>query len=133
MVRQGIVTEHEAVAKLVTVKHVDQLLHPMFNPEARAAAGAALAKGIPASPGAAVGQAVFTADEAEAWRAKGKRVILVRQDTSAEDVGGMHSAEGASGGRGGSGTWHLPVAALTQHTHTHTHLPVQASSPPAAA
>jgi pyruvate,orthophosphate dikinase len=69
-----------------------------------------VAKGLPASPGAAVGQVVFTAEEAEAWHSQGKTVILVRTETSPDDVGGMHAAEGILTARGGM-TSHAAVVA----------------------
>lgn len=69
-----------------------------------------VAKGLPASPGAAVGQVVFSAEDAEAWHAQGKSVILVRTETSPEDVGGMHAAVGILTARGGM-TSHAAVVA----------------------
>eukprot|EP00499_Haloplacidia_sp_CaronLabIsolate_P015753 CAMPEP_0196771110 /NCGR_PEP_ID=MMETSP1104-20130614/1504_1 /TAXON_ID=33652 /ORGANISM="Cafeteria sp., Strain Caron Lab Isolate" /LENGTH=907 /DNA_ID=CAMNT_0042141227 /DNA_START=33 /DNA_END=2756 /DNA_ORIENTATION=+ len=110
MVHEGVVTKRHAVEHLVTPAHIDQLLHPSFTKASRAGAGAAIAKGLAASPGAAVGQVVMTADEAEEWVAAGKKVILVRQDTSAEDVGGMHVSEGIVTSRGGM-TSHAAVVA----------------------
>ena len=66
---------------------MERLLHPHFDPKAKRNV---IAKGLPASPGAAVGQVVFTADTAEAWKAKGKKVILVRKETSPEDMFDMY-------------------------------------------
>ncbi len=86
---------------------LDQLLHPMIDPKAHTKA---LAKGLPASPGAAIGKAVFTADEAEKWAARGEKVILVRPETSPEDIGGMNAAQGILTGRGGM-TSHAAVVA----------------------
>jgi pyruvate,orthophosphate dikinase len=86
---------------------LDRLLHPHFDPKAKRNV---IAKGLPASPGAAVGQVVFTADTAETWRDKGKKVILVRKETSPEDIGGMDAAEGILTAFGGM-TSHAAVVA----------------------
>jgi pyruvate,orthophosphate dikinase len=86
---------------------LDQLLHPTFDEKA---AATVIARGLGASPGAAVGRAVFSADDAEAWHARGERVILVRAETSPEDVGGMHAAAGILTSRGGL-TSHAAVVA----------------------
>ncbi|MDA8174324.1 MAG: pyruvate, phosphate dikinase [Nitrospiraceae bacterium] len=86
---------------------LDQLLHPMVDPKAQVKV---LAKGLPASPGAAVGKVVFTAEDAENWAAKGEKVILVRPETSPEDIGGMHAAQGILTARGGM-TSHAAVVA----------------------
>ena len=76
-------------------------MHPMFeNVGSHAYKSSILAKGLPASPGAACGQIVFTAEAAEQWKKAGKSVILVRTETSPEDVGGMHAAEGIFTSRG---------------------------------
>ncbi|CAL9078980.1 unnamed protein product [Musa textilis] len=108
MVKEGLIDIHSAI-KMVEPGHVDQLLHPQFeNPSAYK--DKVLATGLPASPGAAVGQVVFTADDAEAWHAQGKAVILVRTETSPEDIGGMHAAEGILTARGGM-TSHAAVVA----------------------
>ncbi len=109
MVREGLVDEAFAVRDLVEPIHLDQLLHPQFeNPDAYRQR--VIGKGLPASPGAAVGQVVFTADEAEEWKSEGKQVILVRIETSPEDVGGMDAAEGILTSRGGM-TSHAAVVA----------------------
>ena len=109
MVRERLVEEENAVRDLVEPIHLDQLLHPQFeDPEAYK--DRVLGKGLPASPGAAVGQVVFTAEDAEEQRAAGKRVILVRIETSPEDVGGMDAAEGILTTRGGM-TSHAAVVA----------------------
>ena len=111
LVREGMVTREDAVARLVEPAHVDQMLHPHFaDEEGYRRAGRVMGKGLPASPGAAVGRAVFTAADAEAWREKGERVVLVRVETSPEDVGGMHAAEGILTSRGGM-TSHAAVVA----------------------
>ena len=86
---------------------LDELLHPMFDPAAKKTK---IAKGIAASPGAAVGKAVFTAEDAEAAKARGEKVILVRLETSPEDVAGMHAAQGILTARGGK-TSHAAVVA----------------------
>ncbi|WP_243664890.1 pyruvate, phosphate dikinase, partial [Rhodothermus marinus] len=100
MVDEGLVDKKTAVRDLVEPAHLDQLLHPRFKDET-AYKDRVIGHGLPASPGAAVGQVVFTAEDAEAWKAQGKRVILVRVETSPEDVGGMHAAEGILTSRGG--------------------------------
>jgi len=94
---------------LMTVQpdQLDQLLHPMLDPEAPREL---LSRGLPASPGAASGMLVFSAEEAEDWAKNGERVILVRQETSPEDIGGMHVAEGILTSRGGM-TSHAAVVA----------------------
>ncbi|MDA8387421.1 MAG: pyruvate, phosphate dikinase [Nitrospiraceae bacterium] len=86
---------------------LDQLLHPMVDPKAKVSV---LTKGLPASPGAAIGKVVFTADEAEKWAAKAEKVILVRPETSPEDIGGMNAAQGILTARGGM-TSHAAVVA----------------------
>ena len=86
---------------------LDQLLHPMVDPKAQVKV---LAKGLPASPGAAVGKVVFTAEDAENWAKNGEKVILVRPETSPEDIGGMHAAQGILTARGGM-TSHAAVVA----------------------
>jgi len=108
MVKEGLIDEQEAVLR-IDPKSIDQLLHPRFDPEAEQDAQP-IGKGLPASPGAATGQLVFTADEAEAWHADGKQVVLARIETSPEDVGGMHAARGVLTTRGGM-TSHAAVVA----------------------
>ena len=106
MVNERLIPKKEAVMR-VTPEQLDHLLHPHFDPKARRDC---FAKGLPASPGAAVGQVVFSADDAETWRKKGKKVILVRIETSPEDIGGMDAAEGILTARGGM-TSHAAVVA----------------------
>jgi pyruvate,orthophosphate dikinase len=106
MVKEGLITKKEAV-KRVMPEQLDRLLHPHFDPKAKRDV---IAKGLPASPGAAVGQVVFTADTAEEWKKKGKKVILTRIETSPEDIGGMDAAEGILTARGGM-TSHAAVVA----------------------
>ncbi len=108
MVKEKLITEEEAIMR-VDPKSLDQLLHPTFDLKAEAAAKK-LATGLPASPGAATGQIVFSASEAEEWSDMGKTVILVRIETSPEDIGGMHVAEGILTSRGGM-TSHAAVVA----------------------
>ncbi|MHC4712825.1 MAG: pyruvate, phosphate dikinase [Planctomycetota bacterium] len=108
MVKEGLISEEEAVLR-VPPQALDQLLHPVFEAKAEAAAKQ-LAKGLPASPGAATGQVVFSADEAELWAEMGKRVILCRIETSPEDIGGMAVAKGILTSRGGM-TSHAAVVA----------------------
>ncbi|MBS0285405.1 MAG: pyruvate, phosphate dikinase [Proteobacteria bacterium] len=106
MADAGLITREEAIAR-VAPQALDQLLHPTLDPEA---ARDVLTKGLPASPGAASGAAVFDADTAERWAADGKAVILVRTETSPEDIHGMHAAKGILTARGGM-TSHAAVVA----------------------
>ncbi|OMO84023.1 hypothetical protein CCACVL1_11038 [Corchorus capsularis] len=108
MVNEGLVDKRAAI-KMVEPRHLDQLLHPQFE-DPCAYQDKVVAIGLPASPGAAVGQIVFSPDDAEEWHAQGKSVILVRTETSAEDVGGMHAAVGILTARGGM-TSHAAVVA----------------------
>jgi pyruvate,orthophosphate dikinase len=108
MVAEGIITEAEAVARIEPAQ-VDQLLRAQFDPRARQAAKR-IAKGLNASPGAAVGRAVFDADTAVEWAARGERVVLVRIETSPDDFHGMAVAEGILTARGGA-TSHAAVVA----------------------
>jgi pyruvate,orthophosphate dikinase len=108
LAREGLVSEDDAV-NLVEPGHLDQLLHPVFA-DPKACKSAVIAKGLAASPGAAVGRLVFSSEDAEAWAAKGEKVILVRNETSSEDVGGMHSAQAVLTATGGM-TSHAAVVA----------------------
>ncbi|XXG83375.1 hypothetical protein AAC387_Pa10g1144 [Persea americana] len=108
MVKEGVVDTRSAI-KMVEPQHLDQLLHPQFE-DPSAYKDNVIATGLPASPGAAVGQIVFGADDAEEWHTQGKSVILVRMETSPEDVGGMHAAAGILTARGGM-TSHAAVVA----------------------
>jgi pyruvate, orthophosphate dikinase len=108
MLREGSLNEEEALLRVEPNK-LDELLHPVFDTEGLAKAKA-IAKGLPASPGAATGQIVFFADEAAEWAAKGKKVILVRVETSPEDLSGMDAAVGILTARGGM-TSHAAVVA----------------------
>lgn len=106
MVREGLIDEKTAVLR-VAPSQLDQLLHPSLDPKAEKNV---IAKGLPASPGAVSGEVVFTADEAEAEAKTGRRVILVRVETSPEDIHGMHAAQGILTARGGM-TSHAAVVA----------------------
>jgi pyruvate,orthophosphate dikinase len=108
MVKEGMITPEEAV-KRFEPGHLDQLLHPQFDAVALKKAEF-LAKGIDASPGAAVGEAVFNADDAEKLAEEGKAVLLVRTETSPEDIKGMAAAKGILTARGGK-TSHAAVVA----------------------
>jgi pyruvate,orthophosphate dikinase len=108
MVEEGMISKEEAVER-VTPKQLDQLFHPRIEPSAKESLKV-LAKGLNASPGAATGQVVFTADEAEEWVREGKKVLLVRRETSPEDIGGMAVAEGILTSTGGM-TSHAAVVA----------------------
>ena len=108
MAAEGLITREEAIGR-VTPEQLDQLLHPMIDPAGREQV-TALASGLNASPGAATGQVVFTADAAEEWAQQGKRVLLVRRETSPEDIGGMHAAQGILTSTGGM-TSHAAVVA----------------------
>ncbi|MDT7837826.1 PEP-utilizing enzyme [Aquabacterium sp. OR-4] len=108
MLGQGMIDEATAL-KRVDPERLNELLHPVFDRQALADARV-IARGLPASPGAASGQIVFFADEAEAWARQGKAVILVRQETSPEDLRGMSVAKGILTARGGM-TSHAAVVA----------------------
>lgn len=108
LMKEGLIDEKEAILR-VDPKQLDQLLHPTFDPKAEKTAKE-LGKGLPASPGAAKGQVVFSAENAEKWAKDGKKVILVRTETSPEDIGGMNVAAGILTGRGGM-TSHAAVVA----------------------
>ncbi|MDD4961269.1 MAG: PEP/pyruvate-binding domain-containing protein, partial [Candidatus Marinimicrobia bacterium] len=108
VLRDGKISEKDAI-KRVEPNKLDELLHPVFDASAIKAAKT-VAKGLPASPGAATGRIVFFADEAEAWAQKGEKVILVRMETSPEDLAGMDAAEGILTARGGM-TSHAAVVA----------------------
>ncbi|WP_019224047.1 pyruvate, phosphate dikinase [Bartonella rattaustraliani] len=106
MVEEGLISREEAVMR-IEAKSLDQLLHPTLDPKA---ARFVLARGLPASPGAATGEIVFTSEEAETASAEGRKVILARVETSPEDIHGMHAAEGILTTRGGM-TSHAAVVA----------------------
>ena len=108
LVRQGMIDEKTAIMRCEPNK-LDELLHPVFNKEALAKARE-LTRGLPASPGAACGQIVFFAEDAVKWRADGKKVVMVRIETSPEDLAGMAQAEGILTARGGM-TSHAAVVA----------------------
>lgn len=106
LAREGLITEEEAVGR-VEPSALDQLLHPTIDPKAERRV---LTTGLPASPGAAAGEIVFNSDDAEAAKKAGKKAILVRVETSPEDIHGMHAAEGILTTRGGM-TSHAAVVA----------------------
>src|SRR3989304_155572 len=106
MVKERLIDQKLGVLR-VEPAQLDQLLHPRVDPTAK---GQKIAKGLPASPGAAVGKVVFPAAAAEEAAGKGDRVILVRTETSPEDIGGMHAAQGILTARGGM-TSHAAVVA----------------------
>ncbi|NIA70222.1 pyruvate, phosphate dikinase [Pelagibius litoralis] len=106
MVGEGLISEAEAVQR-IDANSLDQLLHPTLDPKAERKV---IARGLPASPGAASGKVVFTADEAEAQAANGEKVVLCRTETSPEDIHGMHAAVGILTTRGGM-TSHAAVVA----------------------
>ena len=108
LVDEGEITQEEAVLR-VEPNQLDALLHPTFDPEALAQA-TVIGKGLAASPGAAAGRVVFTAEDAKAWAEKGEKVILVRLETSPEDIEGMQVAQGILTVRGGM-TSHAAVVA----------------------
>ena len=108
LLRQGMIDEKTALTRCEPNK-LDELLHPVFDKEALKAAKT-LTRGLPASPGAACGQIVFFAEDAAEWRAAGKRVVMVRIETSPEDLAGMAVAEGILTARGGM-TSHAAVVA----------------------
>ncbi|MGB7419652.1 MAG: pyruvate, phosphate dikinase [Erythrobacter sp.] len=106
MVDEGLITQDEAIGRIDPMA-LDQLLHPTLDPEA---AREVLTKGLPASPGAAAGRIALDADTAEQWAGRGEKVILVRVETSPEDIHGMHAAQGVLTARGGM-TSHAAVVA----------------------
>jgi pyruvate,orthophosphate dikinase len=108
MLKEGLIDEKEAL-KRVEPNKLDELLHPVFDQD-KLAGVKSIAKGLPASPGAATGQIVFFADEAAEWKTQGKKVVLVRLETSPEDLSGMDAAEGILTARGGM-TSHAAVVA----------------------
>ena len=108
MLAEGLIDEKTAVLRVEPAK-LDELLHPVFDKDAVKKAKV-LTKGLPASPGAATGQIVFFADDAEAWKEQGKETILVRIETSPEDLKGMNAANGILTARGGM-TSHAAVVA----------------------
>ena len=108
LVDEGMIDEKEAVCR-VDPKQLDALLHPTFDPEALKKAQA-VGKGLAASPGAACGRVVFTAEEAKEWHARGEKVVLVRLETSPEDIEGMVASQGILTVRGGM-TSHAAVVA----------------------
>lgn len=106
LVKEKLIDKKTAIMRLDPAQ-IEQLMHPSFDPKARVKV---IGKGLPASPGAAVGKVVFTAEDAERWAARGEKVILVRAETSPEDIGGMDAAQGILTGRGGM-TSHAAVVA----------------------
>ena len=108
LVDEGMITEKEAVA-MIDPRNLDTLLHPQFDAAALKAA-TPMGKGLGASPGAACGKVVFTAEEAKAWNERGEKVVLVRLETSPEDIEGMKAAQGILTVRGGM-TSHAAVVA----------------------
>jgi pyruvate,orthophosphate dikinase len=106
MAGEGLITKHEAVCRIDPAS-LDQLLHPTIDPKA---ARDVIGVGLPASPGAATGEIVFNSDEAEEMKSAGRKVILVRVETSPEDIHGMHAAQGILTTRGGM-TSHAAVVA----------------------
>ena len=108
LVSEGMISEKEAVL-MIDPRNLDSLLHPQFDAKALKAA-TPIGKALPASPGAACGKIVFTADDAKEWGAKGEKVVLVRLETSPEDIEGMKAAQGILTVRGGM-TSHAAVVA----------------------
>ena len=106
MVKEGLIDRNTAISR-INPSDLDQLLHPTFDPKAKKEV---IAVGLPASPGAATGKVVFSAEDAEMMAEKKEKVILVRTETSPEDIGGMHVAQGILTTRGGM-TSHAAVVA----------------------
>jgi pyruvate,orthophosphate dikinase len=106
MVEEGLLNKEEAILR-VGADQLNHLLHPMLDPKAEKKV---IATGLPASPGAAVGMAVFNAEDAESWKKEGKKVMLIRVETSPEDIAGMNAAQGVITARGGM-TSHAAVVA----------------------
>jgi phosphoenolpyruvate synthase/pyruvate phosphate dikinase len=111
MVKERLITKEEAILR-IKPEQLDQLLHPCLDPKAPKEL---IAKGLPASPGAATGQAVFDPETAEKWTTEGKKVILVRTETSPEDIHGMSVAEGILTARGGMTCVAGETRILTDH------------------
>ena len=99
MMKESMIDKNTALMR-VNPNQLDELLHPALDKDSEQNA-TLLTKGLPAGPGGAKGRVVFTADDAESWNAKGEKVILVREETSPEDVHGMHAAEAILTARGG--------------------------------
>ena len=108
LVKENMINKEEAVMR-VTPAQLDQLLHPMIDPKVKTGISP-IAKGLNASPGAATGKIVFSAEDAEAWYLRGEQVVLVRKETSPEDIGGMNVAQGILTSTGGM-TSHAAVVA----------------------
>ena len=108
LVDEGMISEQDAVV-MIDPRNLDTLLHPQFD-QAKLKAATPIGKGLGASPGAACGKVVFTADDAEAWKARGEKVVLVRLETSPEDITGMKASQGILTVRGGM-TSHAAVVA----------------------
>ena len=108
LVDEGMITEQQAVA-MIDPRNLDTLLHPQFDPKALKAT-TPVGKALPASPGAACGKIVYTAEDAKEWAARGEKVVLVRLETSPEDIEGMKAAQGILTVRGGM-TSHAAVVA----------------------
>ena len=108
MVNEKLINKEQALFRVTPVQ-LDQVFHPMIDPKLKKK-HKAMTKGLNASPGAATGQVVFTADDAEEWAKEGKKIVLVRNETSPEDIGGMHVAEGVLTATGGM-TSHAAVVA----------------------
>lgn len=108
MAQEGIISKEEALLR-VSPELIDQLLHPIFD-EAETKSAQVIANGLPASPGAAVGKVVFTAERAKEWQENGEKVVLMRQETSPEDIEGMVVSEAIVTSRGGM-TSHAAVVA----------------------
>ena len=113
LVDEGMITDEEAVL-MIDPRNLDTLLHPQFDAKALKAA-TPVGKALPASPGAACGKIVFTAEDAKAWGARGEKVVLVRLETSPEDIEGMKAAQGILTVRGGM-TSHAAVVARSMGT-----------------
>ena len=121
LVDEGMITKEEAVSR-IEAKALDQLLHPRFDPEAIKAA-VPIGEALPASPGAATGKVYFTAETAKLHHEAGEKVILVRLETSPEDIEGMHAAEGILTARGGMTsimTWADEIRTLKVRTNADT-------------
>jgi pyruvate, phosphate dikinase len=106
MVQEKLIDKKTAIMR-IDPEQLERLMHPSFDPKASVKV---IGKGLPASPGAAVGKVVFFAEDAEQWASKGEKVVLVRTETSPEDIGGMHAAQGILTARGGM-TSHAAVVA----------------------
>lgn len=130
MVNEGLATREAAVTRLFSPAHADQLLHPRFKDEnSEHYKKNVIAKGIPASPGAGAGYIVLDSERAQQWKADGKQVVLVRNDTSPEDVAGMAACDAIITARWVSFSFTVPLTFLSVALIGHCQIIVCTLSP----